>query len=151
LISIGVFWAEFLPMRLARILQIGAAAGAFGLLFMLAFGMPSRAESGSSMMPVGEIERQLIGKRLDWKSLDGSLDVYGQITFHKDGRVVMSTNLPGLAADEGRWWFDANQLCTRWAEAREGEAKCYNLIDQGGGRYMTTGGNLFEIGGDPMV
>jgi hypothetical protein len=138
-----------MPHLFRRVLQFGAAIGAFGLLFLLAFGAPGRASDG--MMPTNEIERQVIGKTLAWKSLDGSLNVFGQITFGRDGKVIMTTNIPGLPADEGKWWFDENQLCTRWANARDGEAKCYRLIDQGSGRFMTTGGNLFETGGGPMV
>jgi hypothetical protein len=140
-----------MPIPFRKVFQIGAAASAFGLLFLLAFGLPGRAADNAGTMPVPEIEKQVIGKKLGWKSLDGSLDVFGQITFTQDGKVVMTTNLPGLAADVGKWWFDNNQICTRWENARDGEAKCYHLIDQGSGRFMTTGGNLFELGDDPMV
>jgi hypothetical protein len=138
-------------MRIGRVLQIGAATGAFGLLFLLAFGLPGKAESEPAAMASADIERRIVGRILDWKSVDGSLDVYGRITFKADGTVKMSTNLPGLPADQGRWWFDEDRLCTQWAAAREGEAKCYRLIDQGGGRFLSTGGNLFMLGGDPMV
>jgi hypothetical protein len=140
-----------MPINLRRSFQLGAAAAAFGLLFLLTFGLPGNAGETTDSMQSSEIEKQIIGKKLDWKSLDGSLDVYGQITFSRDGKVVMTTNLPGLPADEGQWWFDQNRICTRWAAARDGEAKCYHVMQQGGGRFTTTGGNLFELGADPMV
>jgi hypothetical protein len=140
-----------MTLNLRRIVTITGAAAAFGLLFLVAFGMPGRAEDDPGKMRSTDIETQLVGRKLAWKSLDGSLDVFGEITFMKDGRVVMTTNLPGLPADEGKWWFDKDQICTRWGQAREGEEKCYHLIDQGSGRFLTTGGNLFEIGGDPIV
>ncbi len=124
-----------MPQGFRRIVQLGLAGGAFALLFWLAFAMPSRAGETAGVMPSAAIEQQVIGKRLDWKSLDGSLSIFGEITFFKDGKVVMSTNLPGLPADEGKWWFDQDRLCTRWAAARDGEAKCYHLIDQGAGRF----------------
>jgi hypothetical protein len=136
--------------RLRLLIQFLGAALAFGLLFLLALA-PGQAEQSRSSMSSGDINRLVIGKQLDWKSLDGSLNVFGSIIFRSDGKVVMTTNLPGLAKDEGQWWFDQDRLCTRWSAARDGEAKCYHLIDQGAGRFLSTGGNLFEVGGDPMV
>jgi hypothetical protein len=140
-----------MPDQLRRIFQIGIAVSAFTLLFLLAFGLPGRALDANGTMPVTEITTQVIGRKLIWRSLDGSLGVHGEILFTADGKVAMTTNIPGLETDQGNWWFDEDQLCTRWSSARDGEAKCYRLIDQGAGRYMTTGGNLFEKGGDPLV
>ncbi len=150
-----VFSGPFMARHLRQYIQFAIAAAAFVLLFLLAFGVPGRANDTDAAMNgamlSSQIQRAVIGKKLDWKSLDGSLGVFGKIVFEKDGRVEMTTNLPGLPSDEGKWWFDDNRICTRWSAARDGEAKCYRLIDQGSGRFLTTGGNLFELGGDPMV
>jgi hypothetical protein len=142
---------SFMSGQLRRVFQIGIAVLAFTLLFLLAFGLPGRAMDANGTMPFTAITTQVIGKKLLWRSLDGSLGAYGEIIFTSDGKVAMTTNIPGLETDEGNWWFDENQLCTRWSAARSGEAKCYHLIDQGSGRFMTTGGNLFETSADPLV
>ncbi len=89
------------PMpRLRSLLQLIGAALAFGLLFLLALA-PGQAETARNAMSSGDINRLLIGKTLDWKSLDGSLSIHGRIVFRSDGKVVMTTNLPGLEKDEG--------------------------------------------------
>ena len=47
-----------------------------------------------------------------------------------------------------RWWGDgwsAGALCTRWLSARAGQEKCYRLRPQTDRRFLTTGGNVFEV------
>ena len=113
--------------------------------------LPATAAEQQGMLSSRDISEKIVGQKMDWRSLEGNLSAFGEILFQKDGRVEMTTNLPGLPSDIGAWWLDDNQICTRWGEARDGEAKCYRLIDQGSGKFLTTGGNLFEIGQDPMV
>jgi hypothetical protein len=142
----------FFTKAVGRFFFVPAALllAAFGLLFWLVMGGAQAAENQGSMNQ-DQIKQALVGKPIEWKSLDGSLGVYGRIIFKNGGDVVMTTNIPGLEKDQGRWWMTEDLLCTRWSSARDGADKCYRVIDQGAGRYLTTGGNQFEIVGDPMV
>jgi hypothetical protein len=143
---------QFSIASLGRSYLVPAALllAAFGLLFWLVMGGAEAAEEPGTMTP-DQIKQALVDKPIEWKSLDGSLGVNGRIIFKDSGEVVMTTNIPGLPQDQGRWWMSEDSLCTRWSAARDGADKCYKLIDQGAGRYITTGGNQFEIVGDPMV
>jgi len=88
------------------------------------------------------IVNKLIGQPLLWKADDGPQR--GEIFFAPDGRVEMTTTMPGLPRDIGSWRFSNGQLCTRWAQARGGSEKCYEVVETAPGEYRTDGGNTFE-------
>jgi hypothetical protein len=131
---------------IGRVCRVSALACLFGALP----GSALLAGEATARLSAEEIRAKIVGQVLVWSSLEGQLSVSGQIVFDPSGKVVMTTNLPGLPEDIGAWWLDDDRICTRWEQARDGAAKCYRLTEESAGRFISTGGNMFEIGG-PMA
>ncbi len=44
-----------------------------------------------------------------------------------------------------RWAIRNGDLCTVWGDLRSGREKCYSVRRNPDGRFVTSGGNVFEI------
>jgi hypothetical protein len=90
-----------------------------------------------------EIRDQLVGRQIVWWQQDGWQS--GLLTLGPDGAAELSVDRPAPQLDVGRWTLRGGELCTQWSAMRSGTEKCYSLRRDEQGRYVTSGGNVFEI------
>jgi uncharacterized membrane protein len=91
-----------------------------------------------------DIERLLVGRAIRWWVEDSWL--YGDLFLAPGGRAALAiaTGEPE-ETDEGRWRLAGDEICTVWRHARTGNEKCYRVRRVTERRFVTTGGNVFEI------
>lgn len=89
-----------------------------------------------------EIQAELIGRSIGWWEQGGWLQ--GHILFSPDGSAEISVDQPRVTGDRGRWSIKGDELCTEWGEIRAAE-KCYTIERGEDGRFVTSGGNIFQI------
>lgn len=89
-----------------------------------------------------DIQRDLVGPSIRWSDEDAWLS--GDLQLSPDGKASITSENP-VAADEGHWRLVGDQLCTTWSRTRGGTEKCYRIRQVAARRYVTTGGNVFEI------
>lgn len=114
--------------------QILASGAVLALLF---------AEAQAAEMTAADIERQLVGAPIFWWELDGWRS--GDLVLLPDGTAKLTIAAPEHSEDHGRWYIEANRLCTTWAHLRGNMAKCYSISPETGGEFVTSGGNGFRI------
>jgi hypothetical protein len=113
---------------------------AFGVILMLA---GSGAAADPALSP-GEIRAEILGAPIAWRETEGWR--YGWLYLAPDGGARIDLMGPeGSIADEGRWRLEGDRLCTTWSALREGVERCYGLRRAGAARFVTTGGNVFEV------
>lgn len=98
--------------------------------------------AGAAELGEADVRAALVGKSLRWWAEDGWL--HGDLTFERDGSASITSENPA-AADRGRWRFADGQICTVWHATRGGAEKCYFVRQVSRHRFVTTGGNVFEI------
>lgn len=89
------------------------------------------------------IESELIGRTIVWWEEGGWHK--GHLLLSPDGTAEISVDDPEPAGDTGRWVIRGADLCTVWGDLRGGREKCYSVRRGTGGRFVTSGGNVFEI------
>jgi hypothetical protein len=62
-----------------------------------------------------------------------------------NGCAEISVDYPQHKVDVGRWIVRGDELCTEWTTMRSGAEKCYHVGRGSAGRFLTSGGNVFEI------
>jgi hypothetical protein len=90
-----------------------------------------------------EIRDELIGRQIVWWE-DGGWQS-GHLTLGLDGQAELSVERPRQQLDVGRWTLRDDELCTEWSAMRSGLEKCYRVRRDEQGRFVTSGGNVFEI------
>ena len=90
-----------------------------------------------------QIREQLVGRQIVWWQEDGWQT--GHLTLGPDGAAELSVERPGRRLDIGRWTLRGGELCTEWSTLRAGAQKCYSIERDIDGRFVTSGGNIFEI------
>jgi hypothetical protein len=89
------------------------------------------------------IRDELVGRQIVWWQSDGWQS--GHLTLGANGSAELSVDRPGHRIDTGRWSVRGDELCTEWTALRSGEEKCYRIERDASGRFVTSGGNVFEI------
>ena len=90
-----------------------------------------------------EIENELVGRQIVWWEDGGWLT--GRLTLGSNGSAEISVDRPEPQADVGHWAFRGGELCTEWTRMRSRIEKCYSVRRGADGRFVTSGGNIFEI------
>jgi hypothetical protein len=90
-----------------------------------------------------EIRDELVGRQIVWWE-DGGWQS-GHLTLGPDGEAELSVERPRRQLDVGRWTLRDDELCTEWSEMRSGIEKCYRVRRGEQGRFVTSGGNVFEV------
>ncbi|MGO4843953.1 hypothetical protein AB4144_67900, partial [Rhizobiaceae sp. 2RAB30] len=62
-----------------------------------------------------------------------------------DGRAEITVDRPSTSGDSGHWAIRGGEICTEWGEIRSGIEKCYSIRRDPSGRFVTSGGNVFQI------
>ena len=91
----------------------------------------------------GEIAAELVGKQIVWWEAAGWR--HGYLMLLPNGMAEMTVDRPRRQHDLGRWSLHGDKVCTRWGEMRGGTEKCYSIGRAADGRFITTGGNVFEV------
>ena len=113
----------------------------FGVALLLFVITPGTAGAGE--LTGREIEAELVGRQIMWWQADGWQS--GTLTLGPSGGADITISGPGNKShDEGTWELRDGALCTRWHVLRAQE-KCYRLTRGNSGRFLTSGGNIFEI------
>lgn len=107
-------------------------------LLFLAAG-PAAAER----LTPAEIQAELVGAAIAWWEEGGWH--HGSLFLAPDGSARIDLAGPERADDTGRWWQEGDRICTVWSNLRAGAQTCYSLERAEAGRFMTSGGNVFEL------
>ena len=94
-------------------------------------------------LTAGEIRSELVGHAIVWWEDGGWLQ--GQLVLAPDGSAEITVDRPRTSGDVGRWTIRDGEICTEWGEMRAGIEKCYSIRRDEAGRFVTSGGNVFEI------
>lgn len=94
-------------------------------------------------MTASEITSELVGRQIVWWQ-DGGWQT-GQLMLLPDGAAELSLDRPERLGDVGRWALRGSELCTEWSQMRDGREKCYSIERGNDGRFVTSGGNVFEL------
>lgn len=94
-------------------------------------------------LTLAEIEDEIVGRQLVWWEDGGWL--IGRLTLGPNGKAEISIDRPNPQADIGQWVFRGGELCTTWTSVRSGAEKCYSIRRGEQGRFLTSGGNIFEV------
>ena len=94
-------------------------------------------------LTAGEIRSELVGHAIVWWEEGGWLQ--GQLVLAPDGSAEITVDRPEASGDVGRWTIRGAEVCTEWGEIRAGLEKCYSIRRDEAGRFVTSGGNVFEI------
>jgi hypothetical protein len=91
----------------------------------------------------GEIRDELVGRSIIWWEEGGWFQ--GRLVLSPDGTAEITVDNPDPAGDVGSWAIRGGEICTEWDEVRGGVEKCYSIQRGSDGRFVTSGGNIFEI------
>jgi hypothetical protein len=91
----------------------------------------------------GEIRSELIGHAIVWWEEGGWHQ--GELVLAPDGSAEITVDRPQASGDVGRWTIRDGEICTAWGAIRAGLEKCYSIRRDEAGRFVTSGGNVFEI------
>jgi len=105
-------------------------------------GLWTMPASAADLTP-GEIRDELVGRSIIWWEEDGWFR--GQLVLLPDGTAEITVEKPNTTGDSGRWAIKGSEICTEWGEIRAGAEKCYSVQRGADGRFVTSGGNVFEI------
>jgi hypothetical protein len=98
--------------------------------------------AGANELTAEGIRSALVGNSIRWWAEDTLFE--GEVVFAPDGRAEITSENPP-SADRGQWRLAGDQLCTTWRVARGGSEKCYRIRQVAQRRFVTTGGNVFEV------
>lgn len=90
-----------------------------------------------------ELRAELVGKQIAWWEEGGWLA--GHLFLLPDGRAEITVSHPRADGDTGRWTIRGGEICTEWTGLRSGRQKCYGVSRGAAGRFVTSGGNVFEV------
>ena len=90
-----------------------------------------------------DIRAELVGQTIEWWSDGGWLG--GALMLLPDGHAEIELTSPKTGHDVGRWSIEGRRLCTVWTALRDGAPICYTIRPAGIGRFVTSGGNVFEV------
>jgi hypothetical protein len=121
--------------------MLRALALIWGLLALGASSLFSAARAGD--LTQSEIRDELVGRQIIWWEDGGWLS--GHLTLGSNGQAELSVERPRRQLDTGRWTLRDGELCTEWSAMRSGAEKCYSLRRDEQGRFVTSGGNVFEV------
>ncbi len=108
------------------------------LMFLLCGAASAEELSGR------ELRSTFVGQSIQWWENGGWKS--GGLTLLPDGRAEISLSGPARAEEDiGRWHIEGNHICTSWARLRAQQTKCYSVNRIGPNRFVTSGGNVFEI------
>ncbi|MFN8828918.1 MAG: hypothetical protein ACK50Q_01210 [Labrys sp. (in: a-proteobacteria)] len=110
--------------------------------FLVALILPIAGGARAGDLTGADIRNELIGQTMSWWETDGWNR--GEMRLEPGGAARLVVSAPAPAQDAGRWTLDGDRLCTVWSALRE-ERKCYAVRRVAPGRYLTSGGNMFEI------
>jgi hypothetical protein len=113
----------------------------YSVFCLLALVLAGPAPAAAGDLTTAEIRNRLVGQSIRWWDDGWSA---GELMLEPDGSARLVLWAPFLQ-DEGTWRIEAGALCTRWSSARAGQEKCYRLRSQTDRRFLTTGGNVFEV------
>ncbi len=105
----------------------------------LAFVLAASAEEMTS----GQLDKELVGKSIVWWQQDGWQ--LGSLVLLPGGIAEISIDTPDQARDTGRWAIRGDRICTEWRALRQSTEKCYTVERADDGRFLTSGGNVFQI------
>ena len=108
---------------------------------LLACAVPAAADP--SGLTHSELSSELVGKTIVWWEEQGWR--HGYLMLMPGGGAEMTVERPRPEHDLGRWSIRGDEMCTSWAEARDGAEKCYRVSRGEDGLFVTTGGNVFEV------
>jgi hypothetical protein len=113
--------------------------------FVVLAGMSARVAPAAFAgdLTSSEISDELVGRSIVWWENGGWLN--GYLVLAPDGSAEISVDHPQRRGDKGRWALRGGELCTEWNEMRSGTEKCYRIQRGADGRFVTSGGNVFEI------
>ncbi len=94
-------------------------------------------------LDAGQLRGELVGQLIQWWESDGWHS--GNLRLLPDGRAEIIVERPDAANDDGQWSIRGNEICTAWSSMRNRETKCYSVEQLAPGRFITSGGNVFEI------
>lgn len=101
------------------------------------------ATAFSADLTPGEIRSELVGHAIVWWEEGGWHQ--GELVLAPDGSAEITVDRPQASGDVGRWTIKDGEVCTAWGEIRAGIEKCYRIRRDEAGRFVTSGGNVFEI------
>ena len=90
-----------------------------------------------------ELQNELVGRSIAWWEAGGWRG--GLLLLAPDGTAEITIENANEHGDKGRWGLRNGELCTTWLELRDGGEKCYSVRRGEHGRFVTSGGNVFEI------
>lgn len=117
--------------------------GLVALTLLCAAGATATAPASADDLSAGEIRAELVGRSILWWEAEGWQ--HGWLHLGRDGRAEMTVDRPVRSDDTGRWSLRGGELCTEWGVVRSGTEKCYTLRKDADGRFVTSGGNVFEV------
>jgi hypothetical protein len=94
-------------------------------------------------LTVDEINQELVGRSIQWWEEGGWHQ--GHLTLEADGSAHITVDNPQISGDAGQWQIKGNQICTLWGKLRSQAEKCYSVQRDTPGRFVTSGGNIFQI------
>lgn len=104
-------------------------------------------EASAGDLTSTELKNELVGRSIAWWEDGGWRG--GSLILAPDGSAEITIDRSGANStqhgDKGRWALRNGELCTVWSEIREGGEKCYSVRRGERGRFVTSGGNVFEI------
>ncbi|WP_181704794.1 hypothetical protein [Chthonobacter rhizosphaerae] len=101
------------------------------------------APAAATELTAEEIRDELVGHAIGWWE-EGGWHA-GGLVLAPDGRAEITVDSPRAEADAGRWTLEGNRICTAWRAMRAGGEKCYTVERVSARRFVTSGGNVFEI------
>ncbi len=104
-------------------------------------------ETSAGDLTSAELKNELVGHSIAWWEDGGWRG--GSLSLAPDGSAEITIDNSGdnslQQGDKGRWALRNGELCTVWSEIRDGGEKCYSVRRSERGRFVTSGGNVFEI------
>ncbi|WP_152980028.1 hypothetical protein [Mesorhizobium sp. 1M-11] len=114
---------------------------------VLAASVLVTGEAGAADLTSTELKNELVGRSIAWWEDGGWRG--GSLILAPDGSAEITIDNSGdnsaRHGDRGRWALRNGELCTVWSEIRDGGEKCYSVRRGERGRFVTSGGNVFEI------
>ena len=120
-----------------------AGAFAVALATLAAAAVTPICTASAEELTQAEIRDELVGRQIVWWQSDGWQS--GHLTLGPNGAAELSVERPGQQIDTGHWAVRGGELCTQWTSLRSGAEKCYRIERAADGRFLTSGGNVFEI------
>ncbi|MCG7504546.1 hypothetical protein [Mesorhizobium retamae] len=114
---------------------------------VLSVSLLAAGEASAGDLTSTELKNELVGRSIAWWEDGGWRG--GSLILAPDGSAEITIDRSGANStqhgDKGRWALRNGELCTVWSEIREGGEKCYSVRRGERGRFVTSGGNVFEI------